>query len=113
MLETRLEIKRRTNGLQLSDAEDRLIRRSYDEEQIMPSVSLAAGVKTAISVQMGTIQYIYVRVIGDAATIQLFKENSPESWSFTDMWLMVGTSITSFSLQASVDTSVYIYLSGT
>ena len=113
MLETRLEIKRRENGLQLADAEDRFIRRSYDEEQIMPSVPLTAGTKTAIKVQMSTIQYVYVKVSGSAATVQLFKENSPESWSFTDMWLMAGTSITSFSLEASVDTTVYIYLAGT
>ncbi len=113
MLETRLEIKRRNNGLQLADAEDRFIRRSYDEEQILPSVSLTAGTKTEIKVQMSTIQYIYIKVSGNAATVQLFKELSPESWSFTDAWLMIGTSITSFSLQASVDTTVYIYLCGT
>jgi len=113
MLETQVRIKRRSNGLELSDAEDRLIRRDYGQEQFLTAVSLTAGTKTEIRAQLDSIQYIYIKVTGAAATIQLFKENSPESWSFTDMALFVGTSITAFSLQASVDTTVYIYVAGT
>jgi len=72
-----------------------------------------AGAKTAIRAQLSSIEYIYIKVTGAAATIQLFQENSPESWSFTDMYLIIGTDITSFSLQASVDTTAYVYMAGT
>lgn len=114
MLETRLQIRRRSDGSELPEIADEFLRRSYDEEVAFTAFPLVAGVKTDIECRMTDLQYIYIKVTGSAATIQLHQGLSPESWSFGTEILLVGLSgVTGISLEASVATTVYIYLAGT
>lgn len=112
-LETNLKIKRRSSGLELSDAEDVFLRRDYTLTQQYPALTLSAGIKTELKTALTDINYLYIRRSGSAATIQIFKNLSPESYTFADCYLIVGLSdVTSIYLKASVDTTVYIFIAG-
>ena len=86
-----------------------ILRRPYDKTAQHPSFSLAANTKTDVDLgSIATLQYVCIVA---EAEIQVFKNNSPESWSGTH-FLVIGCDLTRLSLQAATATTVYIYLAG-
>lgn len=113
-LQTDLRIRRRSSGKELNEIEDVFLRRDYDLQQQYPSLSLSAGVKTEIETPISDVAFLYIRRTGDSAGIQVFKNLSPESYTFDDCFLIIGLDddVSSVYLEADTDTTVYIFIAG-
>lgn len=96
-----------------ADQRKKTIIRTTDAAMVQhPALSLGAGVKTAVDFG-GVTTAAYVCVIPDSGTIQVYRNNSPESWSVTGMFVAIGCSITALALEASVATTVWVLIAGT
>ena len=112
-LETRVQIRRYESGVERAGADDLFLRRDYDKIQEFPALDLTSGVKTELQTMLSAIEFLYVSRSGDEAAIEVYKGLSPESYSFDDTILIIGwNSVTSVSLKADSDTTVYVYLAG-
>lgn len=112
-METRVQIRRRVAGDEVGRPADLYLRRDYTVYQEYQTLSLTSGVKTGLTTILTDIEYIYIRVTGDDATISLSKSLSPESIEFNDCFLFIGgEGVTSLALEADADTEVYVYIAG-
>ena len=113
-VETNVKIRRYSSGEELHGADDTFLRRDYDLSMEIPELSLTSGVKTEIRTVLSTIEYLYIAVTGDSATISLFQNRSPGCWQFNNCFLVIGAEdVTSFHLRADAGTTVSIYVAGT
>ena len=112
-METRVQIRRRVAGDEVGHPVDLYLRRDYAVYQEYQALSLASGFKTGLTTILTDIEYIYIKVTGDDATISLSKSMSPESLEFNDCFLLIGgEGIVSLALKADADTEVYVYIAG-
>lgn len=112
-METRVQIRRRVAGDEVSRPPDLYLRRDYTTYQEYQTLSLTSGFKTGLTTILTSIEYIYIKVTGDAATISLYKSLSPQSLEFNDCFLLIGgEGIVSLALKADADTEVYVYIAG-
>jgi hypothetical protein len=110
-LQTRVTLRRYSDGTELNAIDDRFVRRDYDrwEELDMDLTTVKSEVVTNLS----AIEFVYIRRTGDEATVSVYKNLSPESWDFDDVFMVFpADSLTNLSLEASVDTTVHIYMAG-
>lgn len=113
-LQTDLRIRRRSSGNELNEIEHVFLRRDYALQQQYPSLSLSAGIKTELETPISDVTFLYIKRTGDSANIQIFKNLSPESYTFTDCFLIVGLDddVSEIHLEADTDTTVYIFVAG-
>ena len=112
-LQTDLRIRRRSSGSELNEITHTFLRRDYTARAQYPSLSLAAGTKTEVETTITDIAYLYIERTGDSATIQIFKNLSPESYSFDDCFLVVGLDdVNTIYLEADTDTTVCVFIAG-
>ena len=86
------------------------VRRSYDNMTKHPSFALSAGVKTAINFGAVTTAK-YVCVVPEGA-VEVYKNNSPESWEAGSVFLAIGCEIVALSLEAEDATTCWILIAG-
>ena len=109
-LETRVTIRRFSDGTELPHVDDPFLRRDFDkwQEIILDLTSTRQEVQTSIDI----IQYIYAKVVGDA-TVSIYRNLSPEYWEFDTIFLALEVeNCTSLSFRADTDTSLYLYIAG-
>lgn len=112
-METRVQVRRYVDGDEVAYPPDMFLRRDYTVYQEYQAMPLTSGTKTDIDTILTDIEYVYVRRTGDAATLSLFKNLSPESWEFNDGFLLIeGENIDSLAIQSDASTTVYIYIAG-
>jgi hypothetical protein len=110
-LEVSLRIRRYSDGTEIPSVDHRVVRRDYGlyEEKTISVGASRTEVRTAIS----DIQFIYAKVVGDSATVNLYKNQSPEWWEFAECVLMQGLDdCTNLSFKASASTTLYLFIAG-
>lgn len=89
------------------------LRRDYGAHQEI-FVDLTAGIKTAVKINLSTIQFLMAQVIDESgATIDIYRNLSPESWQFTELFASwdIGN-CTNVSLKSDIDTKVHLIVGG-
>jgi len=86
------------------------LRRSFAAEW-QATVTLEANTRTAIEPGFNTIQFLYVRVTS-VTDVYVYKNRSPEYWSFDRVFVALDTSIEQLSLMAPAGATVYVYVGG-
>lgn len=110
-LEISLKIRRYSDGQQLPSVDESFVRRDYGfyEERTISIGTTRTTVDTAIT----DIQFIYAKVTGDAATVNLYKNMSPEWWEFDNTILLYDLSdCDTISFKADASTTLYLYIAG-
>lgn len=109
-LETRVVVRRYSDGSELPPIDDTFLRRDYDtwQEIKLDLTSTRQEVKTSIS----NIQFIYAKVVGDT-TVSIYRNLSPECWEFDTIFVAfeVGN-CTNLSFKSAADTALYLYIAG-
>lgn len=112
MLETKVALRHRTglNNEIRNNIQDLFLRRDYDEVLVY-SIQLTGGVKERV--QLPTSDIKYLGLFSDGTKIQVYKNLSPESWSFTDVFLIFeADGCKSVVLNAEEDTEVLVAMAG-
>ena len=84
---------------------------SYDLtfEQVM---ELSAGIKDDVALPDGlSIEHVYLESV-DEEEIQVYKNLSPEYWTFDKVFQVFDTDISQLALECATATSVYIWIGG-
>ena len=88
--------------------DDRFLRRDYTTTQTR-IITLEAGVKADVLDHVNELDLVYVRV-NKGGPVQIYKDLSPEYWTFSDTWLAFELdSVSRIALKATVETEVYIH----
>ena len=89
------------------------LRRDYRSHQEI-FIDLSAGIKTAVEVNLSTIQFLMAQVVDESgAIVNIYRNRSPESWQFSDhfgSWDI--ENCTSISLMSDVDARVHLIVGG-
>jgi hypothetical protein len=86
------------------------LRRSYTSEW-EATLTLATGVRTQIQPGFDDIQFVYIRVVS-LLDVYVYKNRSPEYWSFDRVFVAFETDIDQLSLMAPSEATVYVYVAG-
>ena len=109
MLEVRTQIRQSPS---LPWIDDIFLRRDYDKTAQLV-VSLTAGVKTEVQTHVPTIEFLYVGVTTSDATINLYRNLSPEWWEFKNGVLIFEvTNCDRISFKSNIDAEITIYAGG-
>jgi len=88
-------------------------RRDYESHQEI-FVDLKPGIKTAVKVNLSKVEFLMAQVVGESgATIDIYRNLSPESWRFTkqfSIWEI--ENCTNVSLKSDVAARVQIVVGG-
>ena len=98
------------NNDQARRLDHKWIRRSFTSEWTA-TLTLAANTRTQINPGFDTIQFVYVRVT-TVTDVYVYKNRSPEYWSFDRHFVALGTDIDQLSLMAPAEATVYVYVGG-
>lgn len=108
-MEINLQIKRDETQ---SDIATRWLRRDYT--QVFEQTLQLTSAKTLLKHHLSSIQFVYINRVGNQTSIFLYRNLSPERWTFDDTFLAWGLGdLTSLTLAADEDTEVYVFLGGT
>lgn len=110
-LETRITIRRFSDGTELPQIDESFQRRDYSkwQEITLDLTSVRQTVKTNIS----TIEFIYAKITGSDTTVSIYQNLSPECWQFDNTFMMYGVEdCTSLSFVSDIDTTLYLYIAG-
>lgn len=89
--------------------DDRFLRRDYSFSKSF-DLSLSAGRKTDLLTSAAEESLIYIKV-KSGGPVQVYKDLSPEYWTFSNTWLMFEMSdISRIALKALVDTEVFVFI---
>lgn len=89
------------------------LRRDYENHQEI-FVSLTANFKTAVRINLSTIEFLMVQVVDESgAVIDIYRNLSPESWQFQNFFGSWDVqNCTSISLKSDIDARVHVIAGG-
>lgn len=87
-------------------------RRSYTTSRHY-ELNLTAGEKTSVDSALSEIQFLFLRITGDATNVRIYKNNGAGWYSISDSFMAAELQdCQSLTLQADDDTTVEIYIGG-
>lgn len=112
-LELKLDLSEYKDAVLIHNVAQAWLRRSYTKHWTSRAYSLSGGVNTELDTGLTAIEFVLVvNKSSSTATVNFYKKLSPEYITFTNSLLLVGTSLAGFSLKASADAEVEIFLGG-
>lgn len=91
------------------EVDERFLRRDYQFKREF-LMDLAAGVAEDVPTTTEGVSLIYMKVLS-GGPVQLYRNLSPEYWTFSDTWLMLEvTDVQRVAVKADVATTLMVYV---